>query len=591
MLEQLNQIRKLCISELGQIPSNSEEFFILIKKLSEHLANSGIDESIFLTELDALITSITTIMDFSRKLNLQLQLHSQKLLGLCKVFLDCSNTANDEKYTISTSGIEKPTNDYLFPAEEFDVKNDQLDDFEYPKLLLSKVYKEETIIDGVITHIKENEDLTFYIIDKSSEFRESIVDLSKTLDLRQYNDLPPANEIFGFVLEQHIFRAVRNAKIVYDIELENEICPVYLLDTGEIIYLKVSDDITYKLTNTQKKIPSLAIQCKLKCSKNNPFDNISVLKEMLKKFEHKNCRLKVLNTEKNTLYVELIDTCDSPIKSIDEHCFKKETALNNKITNAELDMLHEENFSTSNVMKAVMGHDPQDDKRICRFYNPKTGGCFKGSSCKLEHTLRQPEGWTKDTLPCSTIIENIHPIKVFTAGSIINITPTYIDRMDRFYAQINDPNEAGAPLVWNDDDIPSWKILRQPPHIFQLILSRYIDGLWYRAKVLSHDDDYKMFKVFYVDYGNHQVVNLNELASIDRRDAQLPFKAILCRIAIHDLSNMPTEDDEKGLQLICDMILNKAIDVRVESHYEDLFISFVNKIDYPLPDIFFRKGY
>lgn len=59
-----------------------------------------------------------------------------------------------------------------------------------------------------------------------------------------------------------------------------------------------------------------------------------------------------------------------------------------EVTQEERDMLFEEpEMITSNASRAVMGHDPQDDKRICPFYDPATGGCFKGNQCRLEHVM------------------------------------------------------------------------------------------------------------------------------------------------------------------------------------------------------------
>lgn len=59
---------------------------------------------------------------------------------------------------------------------------------------------------------------------------------------------------------------------------------------------------------------------------------------------------------------------------------------NESLTQEELDELYEEPLNTENALEAVMGYTPQDDKRICKFFDPKTNACFKGSNCKLEHT-------------------------------------------------------------------------------------------------------------------------------------------------------------------------------------------------------------
>lgn len=57
----------------------------------------------------------------------------------------------------------------------------------------------------------------------------------------------------------------------------------------------------------------------------------------------------------------------------------------NDLTKEQLDELYEEPMGTENALKAVMGYVPKDDRRICKHYDPKIKGCFKGNNCKLEH--------------------------------------------------------------------------------------------------------------------------------------------------------------------------------------------------------------
>lgn len=72
---------------------------------------------------------------------------------------------------------------------------------------------------------------------------------------------------------------------------------------------------------------------------------------------------------------------------------KKEPAKANEakgsglqLTQEELDMLYEEPPTvTTNALKAVLNYIPRDDNRICQHYDPRTGRCFKGNSCILEH--------------------------------------------------------------------------------------------------------------------------------------------------------------------------------------------------------------
>lgn len=56
-----------------------------------------------------------------------------------------------------------------------------------------------------------------------------------------------------------------------------------------------------------------------------------------------------------------------------------------ELTKEQLDQLYEEPLGTENALKAVMGHVPKDDRRLCKHYDPKIKGCFKGNNCKLEH--------------------------------------------------------------------------------------------------------------------------------------------------------------------------------------------------------------
>lgn len=56
-----------------------------------------------------------------------------------------------------------------------------------------------------------------------------------------------------------------------------------------------------------------------------------------------------------------------------------------EITEEQRQIFYEEESSTTNALKAVLGYEPKDEKRICKHYDPKTGRCFKGNSCPYEH--------------------------------------------------------------------------------------------------------------------------------------------------------------------------------------------------------------
>lgn len=623
-LDEVLQIQKMCLKELHQLQANVETYLqsstSIAELLKQHWPDVQQGNNLALIVYDNFLTSVTNIMNSARRFNIQIELNNLKASDNRLRVSNLDEMQMEEK-PIDTikNGLEiktdKNANDFvldsskiLLPAEEYGESVEAETEFIYPKLNLSDFYKNNAIIRASVTYINDVNNLKFSILDTSSEFITKFLDVANSIELHQYHSIPPDQEVFGLALEQRILRAVRCSKALYDQELDEEFWPCYLLDFGEVVRLK-TDNITYKLTAEQKTAPALSLLCQLKNHDKNPFLNQDKMKEKLENLLYQNCDLKVISVEENTLNVQIVEkresnestnysqtkeSCNKNLPKPETNPFKKSTSSDKtqELTEEQLEMLYDEPLSTSNAMKAVMGYDPQDDKRICRFYNPATGACFKGSHCKLEHIPRQSDGWTKDVIPASSIVDNHTPLVIYPKGTIINITPTFIGHFDRFYAQINDAHQHATPLIWNNEDVPNWKLLQQPPHIFELVLSRYEDGLWYRAKIVAHDDDYKMFKVFYVDYGNSQLVHLRNLARIDYGTAQLPFQAVLCRFAgAKDNPTIDPDKRKKGLKLMCELILNKDIDVKVVEHYEDLIVTIVNKKDFPLPDKLIKMGY
>ncbi|XP_036334099.1 uncharacterized protein LOC118744841 [Rhagoletis pomonella] len=510
------------------------------------------------------------------------------------------------------------------PAEENNIValNEQLLKV-YLKKDLSK-YEEGNILKASVSYIQDLEALNFFVCESESKEFQQIANLKSMVHLRQYTDIPPKNEVFGVVLDNTILRAIREEPL--NTLHSDEEYTVLLLDFGEITVIDASN-ITYRLPSEVKNIPAQAIPCQLNGIYGQKHLSLKDLQARLQELEYEKatfvinsnqesiCKLglelitdefkkksaipqnstNVLSTtpnkknaqknmgNTNPFLTELSTTIDDndeaiPLSALpDNKIFASEVGhLPNGLTPEEMDMLAEEPLNTSNAMIAVMGYNPKDEQRICRFYNPKTGACFKGANCRLEHTLLQPEGWTKDRIPAKTIIDNYFPMTRYTSGLIINITPTHVGQIEYFYAQINDPDNPMEPLIWTDDDIQLCMRLTKPPMLYDIVRARYGDERWYRAKIIDFDDSGKIFKVFYVDYGNHQNVSLKHLAYCDRSTERIPFQAILCRVA--DIMRNPeasAEQRESGVRTLNALILNHSLDVKVVNHYEDLIVRFM----------------
>ena len=89
---------------------------------------------------------------------------------------------------------------------------------------------------------------------------------------------------------------------------------------------------------------------------------------------------------------------------------------------------------------------------------------------------------------------------------------------------------------------------------------RYTDMKWYRAVVLSADDETKSASVLFVDYGNSDEVPYQNM----RRSLlcyEYPIQAIRCRLSRYPGPNeKPTEDE---LEMLHGLLIDKKITVRV----------------------------
>lgn len=187
---------------------------------------------------------------------------------------------------------------------------------------------------------------------------------------------------------------------------------------------------------------------------------------------------------------------------------------NDELTQVELDELYEEPLNTENAMVAIMGYEPQDDRRICRFTDPKTNACFKGRHCKLEHTTKLKgqlkrrffrwtnvdncpisDGWTKDQRIIKSAIHSQVPMP--NVGKKVQLFVQYVEDIDKFYCHIvpkncKDADDLPAEHIFkklNDTEATAkFKKLSVPPAEFELVFALF-DGDWYRARIVQKFSD------------------------------------------------------------------------------------------------------
>ncbi|XP_067875943.1 tudor domain-containing protein 15-like, partial [Heterodontus francisci] len=122
-----------------------------------------------------------------------------------------------------------------------------------------------------------------------------------------------------------------------------------------------------------------------------------------------------------------------------------------------------------------------------------------------------------------------HGIKV---GSEEKVYVTHVSSLSKFYCQI-DKNTAVVDTLMTEIDLVSKQIQEQRLDLDKTImcLAKYFeDGQWYRAIARSVQSP-EHFKVFFIDYGNTEIVDKNDVVPIPEDAKELiliPMQAVKC---------------------------------------------------------------
>lgn len=134
----------------------------------------------------------------------------------------------------------------------------------------------------------------------------------------------------------------------------------------------------------------------------------------------------------------------------------------------------EQEMETTDALKAVVGYACTDEQRYCRFYNPITNECFKGSKCLLLHApLIEGGYYTRDN---EKLEFDAVKFQFPSIGSVIKILVTHIIDVENIYANIlpfnsftlKQANLKELTLKINSSkNILKYKKLEHPPGKFQ----------------------------------------------------------------------------------------------------------------------------
>ncbi|XP_052898509.1 tudor domain-containing protein 7B isoform X2 [Anopheles moucheti] len=467
----------------------------------------------YLEKHAAFVNSLTNLM-LTRAKNLRSHLFGKELIK-SPTFLADFKLAHDELQNM-TKTLQLVVNDWKSLFAEVSsswsiqtvpqsiASNAELT-FDYIRPMLD--YKANAKVQLIVTYIPVATEGIFYAMDESrkNDFSANLMPI-QTTPKTLLDKSPPPGTVFIVLLDNLWTRAVCNV-------FTNGTMPlaIYLLDLGEILPYEHHVPKAV-LPAVLSSVPAYAMKCSI-VPKTASFP--------FKLYDTVSCT--VVRVENDMLILEHNEENEER----QEYAITRET-----FTEEELEQLDNISQSTTNAMKAVLGYVPKDDERLCKHYDPKTKGCFKGSNCRLRHEPKDPNGWTldKDTVSVSVPAQMEMPLP----NTYVTLHTTCIIDVDTFYAHVigdisDYSNYEQLMSEMNDPAVvANYKPLKLMPALGELVIAKYED-LWYRATVCDAFD--RAVSVFYVDYGNTAMVGSNEVRRWEDRFKYIPFQAVCCRIS------------------------------------------------------------
>lgn len=161
------------------------------------------------------------------------------------------------------------------------------------------------------------------------------------------------------------------------------------------------------------------------------------------------------------------------------------------------------------------------------------GSCFKGANCKKVHLKQLEGGWTRDTDSIAAI-EIASKMELPAIGTTVKVIPVFIADSHIIYCHFDNqdqhPNIKYLEVHLNNPEeqklLVQYKFPISIPSLHELVLAKFTDGKWYRARIIDSYPEEDSYRVFFVDYGNSWTVQLGNLRKWSAKFSYLPFQAV-----------------------------------------------------------------
>lgn len=349
---------------------------------------------------------------------------------------------------------------------------------------------------------------------------------------------PEVYEMFYVETNDGFMRATRLPSDEIIEESEDNHLTLYFVDTGEQFKFKISElplEHFYVMPEEIQEIPGLAIKCQLgENFVNHAFvDDQTFLEENVGLQEFK---FHIVENREDVLVVNIM-----PMDDFDEWYYDHEDDQ----SGAELEeMLHQmEEIITTDEPQVAVQEFVTLDTNICEFYNPKTGGCFKGPSCKQRHVEKTSEGVFADKGLVYSFDQSQALINIHELPDNFKVEITEFVSVNRFICCYEENKQAMIEVVGLINDMTDHPSpLKMRPALRQLVIVKSENGVYLRARVEALEDDDQKFHVLLLDLGKTENIETKRLYDWFGELQSLPIYIMEMEIA----SIKPPYDGDKS---------------------------------------------
>uniref|UniRef100_A0A1Q3EWU6 Tudor domain-containing protein n=1 Tax=Culex tarsalis TaxID=7177 RepID=A0A1Q3EWU6_CULTA len=393
-----------------------------------------------------------------------------------------------------------------------------------------KEYKPNRTGRCVISSVVPGGQRSFCIVDRDHR------DCTKLLAAMQHThgarlaQLPARpGEVFGVFLEGTLYRAVRNRPPLEGSRMRADY--IRLLDTGEVLAFEAdAGAMLCDLSEYYRKFPAFAIRCVLVNVLDDPF-SCDDLNRYLRNNLHATQHYKVVSAEGHILYLRLSQ------QPITENPFSGDLSADSA-TSSLSDSSDSDSSREPRRPRLVPPPSPQKKPTTPRWDIFKVDNPDKSNGTPIVRPAGVPP--EKPPTPPKKASNLKKPESddyvVPPVGSHLYLVPKFIRDVDHFWCHVVEGDRVNADLMelemkLNDTEYSrTFRKFDQPPAFAEPCFAKYTDRKWYRAEVAEYFDEANV-KVFYVDYGNCELVRTDEMRRWDDRFSYLPYQAVLCRLA------------------------------------------------------------